>query len=267
MVAFPPCKINLGLNILRKRPDGFHDLVTGFYPLPWLDILEIIPSSEVAFTASGAIIPGAPQDNLCLKAYELLKKDFPIGAVKIHLHKIIPTGAGLGGGSSDAAFTLRMLNQIFTLNLSTSQLMNYASALGSDCAFFIEDVPKLGIARGEVLTGLNISLKGKFIALIQPDIHISTAEAYAGIRPSQPSQDLKEILEHYPIHEWKSLVGNDFEESIFKKYPVLDRVKENLYALGALYASMSGSGSTVFGIFENEVNVDSQPGIHWSSWL
>jgi 4-diphosphocytidyl-2-C-methyl-D-erythritol kinase len=267
MVTFPPCKINLGLNIIRKRPDGFHDLVTGFYPVPWTDILEIIPSDKIVFTSSGAVIPGAPQENLCLRAYQLLRRDFPMEAVKIHLHKIIPTGAGLGGGSSDAAFTLRMLNQIFTLNLSTSQLSHYASTLGSDCAFFMEDVPKLGTGRGEVLKDLNISLKGKFIVLIKPDVHISTAEAYAGIHPLQPSKDLPQILEHHPLHEWKNLVKNDFEELIFKKYPLLDNIKKKLYTQGALYASMSGSGSAVFGIFENEVNADSQPGIHWSSWL
>jgi 4-diphosphocytidyl-2-C-methyl-D-erythritol kinase len=267
MVTFPPCKINLGLNIIRKRPDGFHDLVTCFYPLPWVDILEIIPSDRIAFTSSGATIPGATQENLCLKAYQLLKKDFSMGKVKIHLHKIIPTGAGLGGGSSDAAYTLRMLNQIFALNLSTSQLLNYASVLGSDCAFFIEDVPKLGTGRGEVLADLNTSLKNKFIVLIKPDIHVSTAEAYAGIHPLEPSKNLRDVLERRPISEWKNLVTNDFEESIFKKYPLLYTIKENLYACGALYASMSGSGSAVFGIFENEVNVDSQPGIHWSSWL
>jgi 4-diphosphocytidyl-2-C-methyl-D-erythritol kinase len=267
MVTFPSCKINLGLNIVHKRPDGFHDLVTCFYPLPWTDILEIIPSDEIAFTSSGNPIPGMPGDNLSLKAYHLLKEDFGIGAVKIHLHKIIPLGAGLGGGSSDAAFTLRTLDQIFSLNLTTAQLKRYAARLGSDCAFFIEDTSKLGTGRGEVLTDINVSLKGKFVLLIKPDIHISTAEAYAGILPKQPSVALQEVLEHSPIHEWKKSVKNDFEESIFTKYPTLRNIKDELYAQGALYASMSGSGSTVFGIFDSPVNVGSQPGIHWSCWL
>lgn len=252
MVSFPPCKINLGLNIIRKRSDGYHDIETCFYPVPWTDILEIIVSEELVFTSTGLAIPGKAEDNLCLKAYQLIKKDFDIASVKIHLHKIIPTGAGLGGGSSDAAFTLRMLNEIFKLNLSVTQLLSYASQLGSDCAFFIQDKPMMGEGRGEILSEIKVDLKGKFLVLMKPDVHVSTAAAYAGVKPMVPSLKLKDVLEQNSVDAWKSLVKNDFEKSVFKMYPLIREIKEELYAAGAQYASMSGSGSAVFGIFESE---------------
>ncbi|HTJ52823.1 MAG TPA: 4-(cytidine 5'-diphospho)-2-C-methyl-D-erythritol kinase [Cyclobacteriaceae bacterium] len=249
MVSFPPCKINLGLNIIRKRSDGYHDIETCFYPVPWTDILEIIVSDQVTFASTGLTIPGNTDDNLCLKAYYLIKKDFDIAPVKIHLHKIIPTGAGLGGGSSDAAFTLRMLNEIFKLNLSTTQLLSYASQLGSDCAFFIQDKPMLGEGRGEILSEIDVDLKGKFLVIVKPDVHVSTANAYAGVKPEVPSVRLKNVLEKR-THEWRRSLKNDFEESVFIRYPEIKEIKEKLYSEDALYASMSGSGSAVFGIFE-----------------
>lgn len=233
MVAFPPCKINLGLNVVRKRSDGFHDIETCFYPIRWTDILEVIPSNKFEFTTSGNAIPG--DDNLCVRAYKLLNTP----PAKIHLHKIIPTGAGLGGGSSDAAWTLRLLNDVFGLNLSKEELKNYASQLGSDCAFFIEDVPMIGTGRGEILTKANIDLSGKYIVIIKPDIHVSTAEAYASIVPKESEFNLNDL----------NSLKNDFEVSVFKKYPQIEKIKAALYEAGASYASMSGSGSAVFGIF------------------
>ena len=233
MVAFPPCKINLGLNILRKRNDGYHDIETCFFPVPWTDILEVIPSKEFSFTVSGNPIPGG--DNLCVKAYELLQTP----PAKIHLHKIIPMGAGLGGGSSDAAWTLRLLNDVFSLGLNKEQLKQYAAQIGSDCAFFIDDIPMIGTRRGEVLRPANIDLKGKYIVIVKPDIHVSTAEAYSSVVPMESDFNLDDLQS----------LKNDFEPSVFKRYPEIASIKKSLYDLGAVYAQMSGSGSAVFGIF------------------
>ena len=254
MIAFPPCKINLGLNILSKRPDGFHNIDTCFYPVPWTDILEIIPSKELTVTFSGNSIPGRAEENLCLKAYELLKNDFDIGPVKIHLHKIIPIGAGLGGGSSDAAFTLRLLNGIFDLALSVDDLQKYAARLGSDCSFFIQDKPQLGSGKGELLSEVKICLKDFWLILVKPPIHVSTQQAYSGVVPKLPQIQLAKALQ-LPITQWKGLLENDFEESIFKRYPEVRAVKNQLYNNGAVYASMSGSGSSVFGLFEKTVQL------------
>ncbi|HEY0741407.1 MAG TPA: 4-(cytidine 5'-diphospho)-2-C-methyl-D-erythritol kinase [Chryseosolibacter sp.] len=255
MVSFPHAKINLGLNVIRKRADGYHDLETCFYPIAWTDVLEIIPSKTFQFTSSGLAIEGNADTNLCVKAYQLLKKDFDLPAVHIHLHKIIPMGAGLGGGSSDAAFTLRQLSESFDLGLSKATLEDYAAKLGSDCAFFISDDAKLGTGRGEMLSPISVSLKGLYLVVVKPPVHVSTAEAYSGITPSQHPTNIQEVLERKAISEWRSLLINDFEDSVFKKYPAIREVKEQLYNLGALYASMSGSGSSVFGIFQSERNL------------
>lgn len=252
MIAFPPCKINLGLHVVSKRSDGYHDLETCFFPIPWNDILEITPASTTSFTTSGNAIPGNDADNLCLKAYRLLPALPP---VHIHLHKVIPTGAGLGGGSSDAAHTLRLLNTMFELNLSTTELMNYASRLGSDCAFFIQDDPMIGRGRGEILTAHSVQLKGKYILLVKPEIHVSTAEAYAQVTPAAPKQALEQVLQK-PVTQWKEFLINDFETSVFTKHPTIGEIKQQLYAAGAVYASMSGSGATVFGIFDHRINTD-----------
>jgi 4-diphosphocytidyl-2-C-methyl-D-erythritol kinase len=254
MVAFPSCKINLGLNILSKRTDGFHELETCFYPVRWNDMLEIIPSNTLEFSCSGKLIPGTLEDNLCLKAYHLIKADYPIAPVKIHLHKIVPIGAGLGGGSADAAFTLRLLNDIFNLQLSVPSFKKYAAKLGSDCSFFIEDIPMLGSGKGELLTPAEIVLKDIYMVLVKPGVHVSTKEAYAGVVPKSAVNSISEIL-HQPIQLWKRLLVNDFEESIFPKYPIVDQVKNLLYNNGALYASMSGSGSAVYGLFDQPVHL------------
>jgi len=269
MISFPPCKINLGLNVIAKRSDGYHEIETCFCPIPWTDILEIIPSNELEFTSSGLVIPGNRDDNLCLKAYRLLKKDFDLKPVKIHLHKILPIGAGLGGGSSDAAHSLRLLNQVFELGLTHEQLRKYASLLGSDCAFFIEDRPMLGTSRGELLSELQLNLKGKYVVLVNPEIHVSTAEAYAGIIPSLPTTHVKKIIEELEITEWRNELRNDFEETVFKTHPSIKNIKEKLYEHGALYACMSGSGSTVFGIFDHLIDLKNKFSrmMYWSGVL
>ncbi len=248
MVVFPHCKINLGLHVISKREDGYHNIETCFYPVPWTDILEIIPAKEFSFTSSGLMIPGKDQDNLCIKAYHHLQTHFDLAPVKIHLHKVLPTGAGLGGGSSDAAFTLRLLNSVFDLKLNPIQLRKFAAQLGSDCSFFVEDKPMLGSGRGEQLVDLPLSLKGLYMVLVKPDIHVSTADAYAGVKPHTPHQTLTDILT-LPVAEWKDHLVNDFEKSVFAKYPAIEAIKKEFYDHGALYASMSGSGSSVFGIF------------------
>lgn len=254
MVSFPPSKINLGLHVTRKRDDGYHELETCFYPVPWRDILEVIKSDTFLFSASGTPIPGDHDHNLCIQAYRLLKDAFGISPVRIHLHKIIPMGAGLGGGSSDAAHTLRLLSNLFDLNLSTDRLMEFAARLGSDCSFFVQDEPMLGTGRGEILSKTDVTLSGKYIVLVKPDIHVSTADAYRGIRPAMPLKSLAEILAQRP-GSWKESLTNDFEKSVFGSFPAIADIKTRLYDEGAAYASMSGSGSTVFGLFEEEVSL------------
>ncbi|MGV3540922.1 MAG: 4-(cytidine 5'-diphospho)-2-C-methyl-D-erythritol kinase [Rufibacter sp.] len=250
MIQFPNAKINLGLQLVEKRPDGFHNLVSCFYPVGWQDALEILPSQgDSTFTLSGLPVPGDPKANLCWKAYELLQKDFGLPPVQMHLHKVIPMGAGLGGGSADAAFTLKILNQLFELNLTTEQLQNYARQLGSDCAFFVQNKPVLAVEKGDVFTPLELDLTGWHLVLVYPNLAISTAEAYAAVSPCFPENSLESLLAQ-EVSTWKDLVVNDFERSLFPKYPVLPQIKAQLYELGAAYASMSGSGSTMYGLFK-----------------
>lgn len=269
MVSFPHCKINLGLNVLSRREDGYHNIVTCFYPLPLTDILEIIPAPELSISFSGDSIPGEGAENLCLRAYHLLRNEFNISPVKIHLHKIVPIGGGLGGGSSDAAYTLRLLNEIFELNLPKEGLHAYASTLGSDCAFFLQETPMLGTGKGERLQPIQLNLSGQYLVLIKPPIHVSTANAYEGVIPNPAKNDLREVLENKPVNEWRGQLVNDFEYSVFKKFPVIDRIKEKLYEHGALYASMSGSGSSVYGIFREQVDLAKHFSemFYWSSIL
>tara|TARA_B110000467_G_C18299284_1_gene470174 strand:- start:182 stop:934 length:753 start_codon:yes stop_codon:yes gene_type:complete len=235
----------VGLHIVSKRADGYHELETIFYPIDWCDVLEIVPSDEQQFTSSGLAIPG--KGNLCLDAYHLLKADFDISAVHIHLHKVIPIGAGLGGGSSDAAFTLKGLNELFDLKLSNEQLRAYAVQLGADCPFFVENKPMLATGIGEVLSPIELDLSNYHLAIVKPDIHVSTAEAYSSVVPNQPTHSLADLIRQ-PIADWQ--VQNDFEKSVFAQYPEVEKLKQSLYEKGAVYAAMSGSGSAVFGLFK-----------------
>lgn len=259
MLLFPNCKINLGLHILNKREDGFHNLETVFYPIALKDALEIIPSpgSSITFTGSGLIVDGKEDDNICLKAYHLLKRDFPqLPFIKMHLHKAIPMGAGLGGGSADGAFTLQLLNTKFNLALSVQQLIDYALQLGSDCPFFIINKPCYATGRGELLEGIDISLAGYKIVIINPGIHVNTGWAFSQITPAEPHKKLKEIIAQ-SVTTWKAELINDFEAPVFEKYPEIKNIKEALYNKGAVYAAMSGSGSSVYGIFETEIDLSS----------
>lgn len=250
MISFPNAKINLGLHVLRKRDDGFHDIETLFFPVPLHDSLEIIPASDGQFAMHQHGIPLPEGENLCARTYLLLKNDFDIPAVKIHLLKNIPAGAGLGGGSSDAAFTLIMLNEMFGLSIAKSKLMEYASEIGSDCAFFIENSPALAGGRGEVLEPLELELSGKHITIVKPGVHVSTAEAYRMLTPDAGRASIRELVA-LPLQKWKDALHNDFEEALFKKHPVIASVKAAMYDAGAVYASMSGSGSAVYGIFDD----------------
>ncbi|GAB4047175.1 4-(cytidine 5'-diphospho)-2-C-methyl-D-erythritol kinase [Spirosoma litoris] len=257
MITFPSCKINLGLRITEKRPDGFHNLQSCFYPVNWSDVLETIQANEFSFSSSGLPIPGDAHNNLCVKAYNLVKADFDLPPVQMHLHKMVPIGAGLGGGSADAAFALKSLNEQFGLGLSVSQLEDYARLLGSDCAFFIQNRPLYCIEKGDIFSEIAVDLKGYHIVLVYPNLAISTAEAYAGVKPHNPEVSLFEQLQ-LPIDTWRDTVHNDFEDSLFPRYPVLPQIKQQLYDDGAVYASMSGSGSTVYGIFNGPVVVPNQ---------
>ncbi len=258
MIVFPNCKINLGLNILHKRSDGYHDLETIFYPVPLTDSLEIIENKQPVkspgfpFYSSGLPVAGKPSSNLCVKAYRLLKQDFPgIPSVQIHLHKVIPSGAGLGGGSADAAFTLKILNQLFKLALTTEQLIVYAAELGSDCPFFIINKPCFAKGRGEILQEIELDLSAYKFVIVNPGIHVDTGRAFLDMSPAQPEKSLAEIIKT-PLEKWKDELKNDFEKIIFRQHREIVDIKNTLYHNGAIYASMSGSGSTVFGIFPKQ---------------
>lgn len=258
MITYPNCKINLGLHILEKRADGYHNLETVFYPIPLCDILEIIenkdPENSPSFplSVSGLPIQGNTSTNLCVKAYKLLKKDFSkMPWVRVHIHKIIPIGAGLGGGSSNGAFALKTYNELFSLGLSDTRLQDYAAVLGSDCPFFIQNKPCYATGRGEILEEMDLDLSAYRFVVINPGIYINTGDAFRDIIPGPPATALREIISQ-PVKEWKERLVNDFEASVFRKHPEIAAIKQTLYEQGALYASMSGSGSTVFGIFEKD---------------
>jgi len=252
MIQFPNCKINLGLSILAKRADGYHKLETVFYPIAVSDALEILPAANLTMTQTGIAVPGDPAQNLCLKAYHLLKKDFPtLPAVQMHLHKNIPMGAGLGGGSSDGTAALIILNQQFSLGLNDQQLIDYASQLGSDCPFFVHNKACHATGRGEILTPIHLDLSNYQFLLVHPGVHIATAWAFQQLNPHTKSESIQSIIEK-PITDWKNSLINDFEAPVFKAEPKLLVIKDQLYQLGAIYASMSGSGSSLFGIFPKD---------------
>ena len=267
MVTFPNCKINLGLSIIRKRTDGYHDLETVFYPIQIKDALEIIETKNsqqsgdtdrdnAQCSISGLTIDGDIENNLCVKAYHLLKKDFPdLPAVQIHLHKVIPMGAGLGGGSADGAFTLKLLNRKFELGLTEEVLIKYALQLGSDCPFFIKNTPSFATGRGEKLEPVNVDLSGHRLIIVHPGIYVNTGLAFSNIKNYQRSGSVKEIVQQ-PVSSWKQELTNDFEEPVFSKHPEIKKVKDDLYDNGAVYASMTGSGSAVYGIFEKASSIE-----------
>jgi len=257
VVIFPHCKINLGLYVTGKRADGYHNIETVFYPIPFRDCLEVIHDANardgIEFSSSGIPVPMDPDQNLSTRAYLLLKKDFPsLPAVRMHLHKCIPTGAGLGGGSADGAFALTLLNSKFHLGLDVSALSRYALTLGSDAPFFLQTEPCIGTGRGEELQEVKINLAGFRMLLVNPGIAVSTAWAFSTIQPRQPLHAIREIISS-PVESWKSGLANDFEKPVFEKYPAVAAIKKRLYEAGAVYASMSGSGSTVYGIFKTEI--------------
>ncbi len=254
MLTFPNAKINIGLNIISRRSDGYHNLETVFYPVKIKDALEVIEADELSFEASGIEIPGYANENLCLKAYHLLKKDFDIPPVKIHLHKQIPIGAGLGGGSADAASFIRLMNDKFSLGLDDVAMENYARQLGADCAFFIQNMPVFAFGKGDEFSNIDLDLSAYYLVLVMPPVHVSTGEAYRGVKPGPPKSSLKEQI-LIPIENWKAEIKNDFEESIFKNHSSIRGVKAALYEAGALYASMSGSGASVYGIFTPETKL------------
>ena len=289
MIAFPNAKINIGLNVVAKREDGYHDIETVFYPVLLQDALEIKPMRPLdpaqlrkrleagllvqpddvfmpyrlfpkkedipccSLEMTGNEFPFKAADNLVVKAYLMLQKDFDLPSIDIKLHKHIPSGAGLGGGSSDCAFMISLLNRRFNLRMRDSMMERYAARLGSDCAFFISNTPSIATGRGEILNPISLSLKGYTILLVKPDVSVSTAEAYAGVTPHKPEISLSEAVMR-PVSEWKDYVFNDFEPSVFAKYPLLGEIKRKLYGLGAEYAAMTGSGSTVYGIFRTPID-------------
>lgn len=264
MIIFPQAKINLGLKVLRKREDGYHDLSTIMYPIPLHDVLEILPASAFEFRQTGLEIKGDEKENLIVKAYELLKEKYSIPPAYIHLRKEIPMGAGLGGGSSDAANALVGLNELFQLGLSNEKLEELAVQLGSDCPFFIRSIPQYAKGRGEILTPLDLDLSGYYLVLVNPGIHVGTREAYSGIIPSDAGYDPQHVIKE-SIRTWKKDLVNDFEESVFDLHPALNLIKGELYYQGAIYASMSGSGSTIFGIFKDKPNLKFNG--KYSTWI
>ena len=264
MLTFPNAKLNLGLHVVRKRPDGYHDLETAFVPLPWHDVLEVLPAPDATpattLALTGRPVPGNPATNLCLRAYELLKADFPaLPAVQLHLHKVVPIGAGLGGGSADAAFALRLLNDQFALGLDAAVLAAYARRLGADCAFFIENQPVLATGKGDEFAPLALDLRGTPCVVVWPGFGIGTAEAYGQVRPQLPRYALAEALAA-PLSTWREHLTNDFETALTPLYPTLAEVKAQLYAAGAAFASLSGSGSALFGLWQRGSEV---PALAW----
>lgn len=252
MVLFPNCKINLGLSVLRKRTDGYHDIETVFYPIPVCDALEVVRAQQASsnFQFSGIRIPDDPTKNLCLRAYDLLKEDHPhLPAVDVFLHKGIPIGAGLGGGSADGAFMLKLLNSMFNLRLDQQQLLNYALQLGSDAPFFIHPTPSFATGRGEALESIALDLSTYHLVIVNPGIHVNTAHAFSMLTPGLPPLAVREVIST-PVSQWKDRLTNDFEIPVFEMHPLLREIRDSLYTQGAVYAAMSGSGSTIFGIFD-----------------
>lgn len=258
MIIFPKAKINLGLRITGKRHDGYHDIETIFYPVNLFDALEFVVSSGTqnndSLTVTGLETGGVPENNLVMKGVRLLREEFSFPVLKIHLHKAIPAGAGLGGGSSDAAGIIAGINKYFGLSIADEKMEAISLKIGSDCPFFLKSIPSMARGRGEIMEPIDSKLSDYYILLVNPGISISTKEAYQNCNPRHPTSDLRQLVSR-PVEQWKGLIINDFEESVFAKYPQISEIKKNLYSSGALYSSMSGSGSTVFGIFNTKPEI------------
>ena len=262
MITFPIAKINLGLNVVERRPDGYHNLETVFYPVPISDALELtimntkFPSTvDCDIKVTNLEVEGDEQRNLVVRAYQLLKQDFQqMPRIHAHLWKGIPTQAGMGGGSSDCAYTIRLLNEMFTLGLSDEQMIQYAARLGADCAFFILSRPAYAEGIGELLQPISLNLSSYYIGIVRPNIPVSTREAFSLIKPQKPAKCCREVVMQ-PIETWREELTNDFEQSVFTLHPEIGAIKQQLYDLGAVYAAMSGSGSAVFGLFQNEIDL------------
>jgi len=262
MITFPIAKINLGLNVVERRPDGYHNLETVFYPVPIRDALEVttmdpqFPSPyDCDLKVTNISIEGDEQRNLVVRAYQLLKQDFPqLPRIHAHLHKAIPTQAGMGGGSSDCAYMIRLLNEQFQLGLSTQQIQQYAARLGADCAFFILSQPAYAEGIGERLEPIALDLSQYWIAVVRPDIPVPTKEAFSLVHPHHPEKNCRDVVMQ-PIETWRQDLVNDFEQSVFTLHPEIGAIKQQLYSLGAVYAAMSGSGSAVFGLFREDIKI------------
>ncbi|RHJ91365.1 4-(cytidine 5'-diphospho)-2-C-methyl-D-erythritol kinase [Parabacteroides bouchesdurhonensis] len=254
MICFPNAKINLGLNIVSKRPDGYHNIETVFYPVPVKDALEIVAAKTFSFHQTGIPVDAPVEKNLVVKALNLLKTKYEIPPLEVHLLKTIPFGAGLGGGSADAAFMLKLVNDFCKLNIPDDELEETASFIGADCPFFVRNTPVFASGTGNIFDPVSLSLEGYYMCLVKPDVAVSTPEAYSLVSPKSPEKSLKEIIK-MPVTQWKEVMVNDFEISVFTKYPVIRSIKNELYNNGAVYASMSGSGSSVFGLFKEPTDL------------
>jgi len=245
-------KVNLGLNVVERRPDNYHNLETVFYPVPIYDEIEINPAEgDVTLSVAGAAVDCDPEKNLVVRAYRLLAADSPLPPVSITLTKNIPMQAGMGGGSSDCAATIVLLNRLFSLGMSSETMIGYARQLGADCAFFVDSRPAYAEGIGDILTPVGFSFEGKTMVVVKPDISVSTAEAYKNIHPRRPEYNCRDVVTNHPLEEWPAMLFNDFEDSVFVNHPELPEIKQRLYSAGALYAAMSGSGSAMFGIFDH----------------
>ena len=254
MLSFPNAKINLGLHVVEKRNDGYHNIETCFYPVPLHDALEIVPATEFSFTQAGLTLDSSSSDNLVMKALNLYRKQYEVPPLSVYLKKVIPFGAGLGGGSSDAAFMLKLLTAYTTQNVHEAELEQIAVDIGADCPFFICNKPTIASGIGNIFDSIELSLKGYTLCIIKPGFSVSTKDAYSSVKPAKPAVSLREILQR-PVNEWKETLKNDFEPGIFQKYPVIAEIKAFLYTCGAVYAAMSGSGSAVFGLFEKDITL------------
>ncbi len=254
MVTFPNAKINIGLDIVSRREDGYHNIESIMVPVPWRDILEIVPAQgdESTLTITGREVNCPIEKNLVMKAFRAMQQNYSVPNADIYLHKVIPDGAGLGGGSADAAFTIIAVNELFSLNASKEDLAKIAATIGADCPFFIYNTPMLATGIGTEFSDVELDLSGYKILIVKPHVSVPTAQAYAGVTPQLPEKSLKELITT-PHCQWQGVIKNDFEKSIFPLHPIVADIKQQIIDMGAIYASMSGSGSAVYGIFKNDI--------------